>query len=105
MRLFKQGDNHDVRFSGCGRTLSGWKLRGDWLLVGDQKTPVGFAQTDPSFSARQRAGASLGAAALGPCSGDISIRHAPGKRCRASPCDVRSKLTVTEMEAILYAVF
>jgi hypothetical protein len=47
MRLFRRGDNHDVRFSGCERVLSGGELRGDWLLVGDQEPPLGSHLVTP----------------------------------------------------------
>ena len=47
MRLFRRGDNHDVRFSGCERALSGRQLRGDWLLVGEQEPPLGSHLVTP----------------------------------------------------------
>ena len=47
MRLFRRGDNHDVRFSGCERALSGRQLRGDRLLVGDQEPPLGSHLVTP----------------------------------------------------------
>ena len=47
MRLFKQGDHHDVRFSGCERALSVRKLSGDWLLVGEQEPPLGSHLVTP----------------------------------------------------------
>jgi Lecithin retinol acyltransferase len=47
MRLFRRGDSHDVRFSGCERALSGRRLRGDWLLVGEQEPPLGSHLVTP----------------------------------------------------------
>jgi len=47
MRLFRRGDNHDVRFSGCERALSGRQLRGDRVLVGDQEPPLGSHLVTP----------------------------------------------------------
>jgi len=47
MRLFKRGDNHDVRFSGYERALSGRQLRGDRLLVGDHEPPLGSHLVTP----------------------------------------------------------
>jgi hypothetical protein len=47
MRLFKRVDNHDVRFSGSERELSGRQLSGDWLLVGDQEPPLGSHLVTP----------------------------------------------------------
>jgi len=47
MRQLRRGDNHDVRFSGCERALSGRQLRGGWLLVGDQKPPLGSHLVTP----------------------------------------------------------
>jgi Lecithin retinol acyltransferase len=47
MGLFKRGDNHDVRFSGCERALSNRQLRGDWLLVGEQEPPLGSHLVTP----------------------------------------------------------
>jgi hypothetical protein len=47
MRLFKRGDNHDVRFSGCGRALSSRQLGGDWILVGDQEPALGSHLVTP----------------------------------------------------------
>ena len=47
MRLFKRGDNHDVRFSGCERGLSSRELEGDCLLVGGQEPPLGSHLVTP----------------------------------------------------------
>jgi len=47
MRLFRRGDNHDVRFSKCERGLSGRQFRGNWLLVGDQEPPLGSHLVTP----------------------------------------------------------
>jgi Lecithin retinol acyltransferase len=47
MRLFKRGNNHDVRFSGCERVPFGRQYRGDWLLVGDQEPPLGSHLVTP----------------------------------------------------------
>jgi len=47
MRLFRRGDNRDIRFSGCERALSGRQLRGDWLLVGNQEPPLGSHLVTP----------------------------------------------------------
>jgi Lecithin retinol acyltransferase len=47
MRLFKRGDNHNVRFSECKRALSGRQLRGDWRLVGDHEPPLGSHLVTP----------------------------------------------------------
>jgi hypothetical protein len=47
MRLFRRGDSHDVRFSGCERALSGRELRSDWFLVGDQEPPLGSHLVTP----------------------------------------------------------
>ena len=47
MRLFRRGDNDEVRFSGCERALSGRRLRGDRLLVGDQEPPLGSHLVTP----------------------------------------------------------
>ena len=47
MPLFRQGDNHDARFSGCQRTLSGRQLRGDAVLVGDEEPPLGSHLVTP----------------------------------------------------------
>jgi hypothetical protein len=47
MRLFRRGDNHDVRFSRCERALSGRELTGDWLLVGEQEPPLGSHLVTP----------------------------------------------------------
>ena len=47
MRLFKQGDNHDVRFSECERALPGRQLRCGGFLVGDQEPPLGSHLVTP----------------------------------------------------------
>ena len=47
MHLFRRGDNHDHRFSGYVRALSGRQLRGDWHLVGDQEPPLGSHLVTP----------------------------------------------------------
>jgi hypothetical protein len=47
MRLFRRGDNHDVRFSGCEHALSNRQLRGDWLLVREQEPPLGSHLVTP----------------------------------------------------------
>jgi hypothetical protein len=47
MRLFRRGDNHDVRFSGCEPALSSRELGGDWLLVRDQEPPLGSHLVTP----------------------------------------------------------
>src|SRR5258706_5841148 len=47
MRLFKRGENHDVRISKCERALSGRQLRGDRFLVGDQDPPLGSHLVTP----------------------------------------------------------
>jgi len=47
MGRFRRGDNHDVRYSGCGRSLSGRQLRGDWRLVGEQQPPLGSHLVTP----------------------------------------------------------
>jgi hypothetical protein len=47
MSLFRQGDNHDVRFSGRERALSGRQPRGNRLLVGDQEPPLGSHLVTP----------------------------------------------------------
>jgi hypothetical protein len=47
MRLFRRGDNHDVRFSGCEHALSGRQLGGDWLLAGDKEPPLGSHLVTP----------------------------------------------------------
>ena len=41
MRLLRRGDNHDVCFSRCERTLSGRQLRGNWPTDGEQERPLG----------------------------------------------------------------
>ena len=46
MRLFRQGDNHDVRFSGCERARS-FRGSGDWLLVDSQEPPLGSHLVTP----------------------------------------------------------
>jgi Lecithin retinol acyltransferase len=47
MPLFRRGDNHDIRFSGSERALSGRQLRGDRPLVGDQEPPLGSHLVTP----------------------------------------------------------
>ena len=47
MRLFKQGDNHDVRFSACERALSVREFSGDWLMVDSQEPPLGSQLVTP----------------------------------------------------------
>jgi hypothetical protein len=47
MRLFRQGDKYDIRFSVCEPALSGGQLRGDWFLVGDQEPPLGSHLVTP----------------------------------------------------------
>ena len=47
MLLFRRGDNHDVRFSGCERALSDRQLRGNWLLAGEQEPPLGSHLVTP----------------------------------------------------------
>ena len=47
MRLFKRGNHHDLRFSGCKRALSDRRLSGNWLLVRDQEPPLGSHLVTP----------------------------------------------------------
>jgi hypothetical protein len=47
MPLFRRGDNHDIRFSGCERALSSPELGGDWVLGGDQEPPLGSHLVTP----------------------------------------------------------
>jgi hypothetical protein len=47
MHLFRPGDNHDVRFSGGERALSGGQLTGNWFLVGDREPPLGSHLVTP----------------------------------------------------------
>src|ERR1700686_3735893 len=47
MPLFRRGDNHDDRFAGRERALSGRQLRGDRLLVGEQEPPLGSHLVTP----------------------------------------------------------
>jgi hypothetical protein len=46
MRLFRQGDSHDVRFSGCERAQS-FRGSGDRLLVDSQEPPLGSHLVTP----------------------------------------------------------
>jgi hypothetical protein len=47
MRLFRQGDNHDVHFSGCESARSGRQLRDECLLVDNQEPPLGSHLVTP----------------------------------------------------------
>ena len=47
MRLFRQGDNRDVRFAGCERARSGRQLRGECLLVDNQEPSLGSHLVTP----------------------------------------------------------
>jgi hypothetical protein len=44
MHLFRRGDNHDVRFSGCEHVRQLW---GDWHLVGDPEPSLGSHLVTP----------------------------------------------------------
>jgi hypothetical protein len=47
MPLFRRGENHDVRVSGCERALSGRQLKGSRLLAGDPEPPLGSHLVTP----------------------------------------------------------
>ena len=47
MHLFRRGDNYDARFAGSERALSGRRLGGDRLLVGDKEPPLGAHLVTP----------------------------------------------------------